>query len=134
MRYINLSTVLVLRLVSSNIHARFPTYEKMVEANLIFPEEAARLKAIDKILPNDSATIPITWAMTLIENARLEGKLFVSISICRDDCIMVSHKQTFPGNVGGSRFIYAPCGGSIFCASLEAWPVRHVAPVPLCQC
>ena len=81
MRYVNLSTVLVLRLVSGQMRSRFPTYEKMVEANLIFPKEASRLKAIEKLLPDDVATIPIAWAMTLIENARLEGRLFVSIYI-----------------------------------------------------
>ena len=75
MRYVNLSTVLTLRLVSKAMRARFPTYDKMVEVELIFPEEASKLKAIEKIIPDDVATVPIAWAMTLVENARLEGKV-----------------------------------------------------------
>ena len=81
MRYVNLSTILVLRQVSSNMYDRYPTYEKMVDSSLLLPDEASRLKNIEKILPNDSATLPIAWAMKLLENARLEGKLYVSRSM-----------------------------------------------------
>ena len=79
MRYVNLSTVLVLRLVSTTMRARFPTYDSMVEANLLSHEEATRLREIDRIQPYDATSVPITWAMRLIENARNEGKITVSV-------------------------------------------------------
>ena len=43
MRYVNLSMVLVYRLVSTKVHARFPTYESLVQAKLMLPHEV-RLK------------------------------------------------------------------------------------------
>ncbi len=47
MRYVNLSTILVYRLVSLKVKARFPTYREMVEAKLILPHEVERLKKAD---------------------------------------------------------------------------------------
>ena len=79
MRYVNLSTVLVFRLVSCKVHVRFPTYKAMINANLMLPEEAARLRAIDKTTPHESTWIPFVWAMSLLQNARDEGKIIVSI-------------------------------------------------------
>ena len=43
MRYINLSTVLVYRLVSEKVMERFPDYESLVIAKLILPHEVERL-------------------------------------------------------------------------------------------
>jgi bestrophin-3 len=80
MRYVNLSTVLVYRLVSCKVHARFPTYESMIDANLMLPEEANRLKTIDQKTPHESTWIPFVWAMTLLQNARDEGKIIVSLN------------------------------------------------------
>ena len=48
MRYINLSHVLVFRLVSSKVRTRFPTYKSLVQAGLMLPGEDARLEAIDE--------------------------------------------------------------------------------------
>ena len=39
MRYVNLSIILVFRLVSTKVHARFPTYESLVEAKMMLPHE-----------------------------------------------------------------------------------------------
>ena len=39
MRYVNLSMFLVYRLVSTKVKARFPTYESLVEAKLLLPNE-----------------------------------------------------------------------------------------------
>ena len=77
MRYVNLSTVLVYRLVSVKVHARFPTYQSMIDAKLLLPQEAARLKAINQKTPHESTWIPFVWAMTLLRNARDEGKIIV---------------------------------------------------------
>ena len=79
MRYVNLSTVLVFRLVSSNVRERFPTYGTMIDANLLLPEEAERLKAIDKQTPHETTWIPFVWAMSLLQDARDKGKIKVSL-------------------------------------------------------
>lgn len=50
MRYINLSHVLVFRLVSSKVRDRFPTYRSLVDAGLMLPDEEGRLQAIDNRL------------------------------------------------------------------------------------
>ena len=47
MRYVNLSTVLVFRLVSTKVRDRFPTYASLVEAGLMLPGEDIRLAEID---------------------------------------------------------------------------------------
>ena len=44
MRYVNLSMVLVFRLVSTKVHARFPNYESLVEAKLLLPHEVRRFQ------------------------------------------------------------------------------------------
>ena len=37
MRYVNLSIVLVFRLVSAKVHARFPDYQSLIKAKLMLP-------------------------------------------------------------------------------------------------
>ena len=79
MRYVNLSTVLVFRLVSVKVHARFPTYKSMIDANLMLPDEAARLRAIDRKTPHESTWIPFVWAMALLQEARDEKRIQVGV-------------------------------------------------------
>ena len=81
MRYVNLSSVLVFRLVSYKVHARFPTYKAMIDANLMLPQEAARLSAIDNKTPHESTWIPFVWAMQLLQTARDEGKIIVNMKL-----------------------------------------------------
>ncbi len=75
MRYINLSTILVYRLVSTKVKSRFPTYREMVEAKLILPHEVDRLLAADAKTPHESTWTPILWAVKLLQRARSEGKI-----------------------------------------------------------
>ena len=75
MRYINLSTILVYRLVSTKVKSRFPTYKEMVEARLILPHEVDRLLTADAKTPHESTWTPILWAVKLLQRARTEGKI-----------------------------------------------------------
>ncbi len=75
MRYINLSIVLVFRLVSRKVHNRFPTYDALIEAKLLRKEEAERLRKVDQRTPHESTWTPILWALKLIQKARSEGKV-----------------------------------------------------------
>ena len=75
MRYVNLSTVLVYRLVSGKVMERFPDYESLVVAKLMLPHEVERLKRIDTKTPHESTWIPILWATQLLTRAHTEGKI-----------------------------------------------------------
>jgi hypothetical protein len=77
MRYVNLSTILVYRLVSAKVMTRFPDYDSLVEAKLMLPHEVTRLKKADKRTPHESTWTPILWAMKLLTRARIEGKITV---------------------------------------------------------
>ena len=74
-RYVNLSTILVFRLVAVKVHARFPTYGSLVEAKVLLPHEAERLEAVDRRTHHETTYIPILWAMNLIQTAREEGRI-----------------------------------------------------------
>ena len=77
MRYVNLSTILVFRLVSAKVHARFPDYNSMVRAKILLPHEKRRLDAIDERTPHETTYMPILWAMNLLQKARTDGKIKV---------------------------------------------------------
>ena len=66
MRYVNLSIILVFRLVSKKVMDRFPDYESLVEAKLMLPSEVKRLEKTDERTPHESTWAPISWAMKLI--------------------------------------------------------------------
>ena len=77
MRYINLSTVLVFRLVSTKVKARFPDYDSLVHAKLMLPIEVERMKKAEIQTPHESTWTPALWALKLLERARTEGKVKV---------------------------------------------------------
>ena len=79
MRYVNLSTVLVYRLVSEKVMDRFPDYESLIKAKLMLPNEVKRLEKTDEKTPHESTWTPILWAMKLLVRARLEGKIQVDL-------------------------------------------------------
>ena len=75
MRYVNLSTILVYRLVSPNVMERFPDYESLVAAKLMLPHEVERLKNCGLKTPHEMTWTPILWATKLLTRARMEGKI-----------------------------------------------------------
>ena len=77
MRYVNLSIVLVFRLVSTKVRARFPNYESLVNAKLMLPKEVERMKKCESETPHEATWTPILWALKLLERARTEGKIEV---------------------------------------------------------
>ena len=54
MRYVNLSTVLVFRLVAAKVHSRFPDYQSLIKAKILLPHEATRLAAVDARTPHET--------------------------------------------------------------------------------
>ena len=81
MRYINLSIVLVFRLVSKKVEARFPTYQSLVDAKLMLPHEVERLIRADIKTPHESTWTPILWALKLLERARSNGRIKTEAAI-----------------------------------------------------
>lgn len=81
MRYVNLSSVLVYRLVSKKVMCRFPDYQSLVDAKLMLPHEVSRLEKADEKTPHESTWTPILWAMKLLTRARIEGKITVEAPI-----------------------------------------------------
>ena len=81
MRYVNLSIVLVFRLVSTKVYQRFPTYQSLVEARLMLPHEVKRLIHADLRTPHESTWTPMLWALKLLERARTEGKITIEAPV-----------------------------------------------------
>ena len=80
MRYVNLSIVLVFRLVSTKVKARFPDYESLVNAKLMLAAEVKRMQKSEMQTPHEATWTPVLWALKLLERARSEGKIKVSFS------------------------------------------------------
>lgn len=75
MRYINLSIIFVYRLVSSKVHKRFPTFDSMVDAKVLLPQERDRLMQINEKSAFELTWVPISWALKAIQQARTTGKI-----------------------------------------------------------
>jgi len=75
MRYVNLSTILVYRLVSKKVKNRFPNMDSLVLAKLLLPHEAERLERVDFRTPHEATWTPILWALKLLCRARKLGKV-----------------------------------------------------------
>ena len=78
MRYVNLSIVLVFRLVSRKVKGRFPDYQSLLNANLMRSVEVDRMKRAEAQTPHEATWTPILWALKLLERARTDGKIQVS--------------------------------------------------------
>lgn len=74
-RYINLSFILVFRLVSHKVYQRFPNFQSLIDSKLLLEHEAKRLQHIDDKTPHESTWTPVLWALKLIQKARSENKI-----------------------------------------------------------
>ena len=59
MRYVNLSTILVYRLVSRKVMKRFPDFESLVDAKVLLPHELVRLNRLNEKTPHEITWLPI---------------------------------------------------------------------------
>ncbi|KAK7944982.1 hypothetical protein WMY93_000710 [Mugilogobius chulae] len=72
MRYANLSSVLILRSISTRVHRRFPTMQHIVEAGFMMPQE---LKLFDSLHSDyNKYWMPLTWFSNVASRAREEGE------------------------------------------------------------
>ena len=75
MRYVNLSNVLVYRLVTRKVEERFPNEQSLVDANLMLPDEAEKLKNCSENMLHEMTWLPIMWALKLLSKARRDKKI-----------------------------------------------------------
>ncbi|XP_062238838.1 bestrophin-3-like [Platichthys flesus] len=78
-RYVNLTSLLIFRSVSTAVCKRFPTMDHVVEAGFMTPEER---KVFDDIpSPHLKYWIPVVWFSNLASKARQEGRIQDSIDL-----------------------------------------------------
>ncbi|XP_078128765.1 bestrophin-3-like [Sander vitreus] len=78
-RYVNLTSLLIFRSVSTAVCKRFPTIDHVVEAGFMTPEER---KAFENIRsPHLKYWIPVVWFSNLATKAKQEGRIQDSIDL-----------------------------------------------------
>uniref|UniRef100_A0A3B3ZPV0 Bestrophin homolog n=1 Tax=Periophthalmus magnuspinnatus TaxID=409849 RepID=A0A3B3ZPV0_9GOBI len=78
MRYANLSSVLILRSISTRVHKRFPTLHHIVEAFMT----AQELQLFDSLHSDyNKYWMPLTWFSNLASRAREEGRVRDDIAL-----------------------------------------------------
>ncbi|CAG5926642.1 unnamed protein product [Menidia menidia] len=78
-RYINLTSLLIFRSVSTAVCKRFPTIDHVVEAGFMTPEERKVFENIRS--PHLKYWIPVVWFSNLASRARQEGRIQNSIDL-----------------------------------------------------
>ncbi|CAM4592516.1 unnamed protein product [Leuciscus chuanchicus] len=98
MRYANLSSVLILRSISTRVRKRFPTLEDIVEAGFMTSEELKKLNHLYSDF--NKYWMPLAWFANLASNARKEGRVKDDIALrllmdelnnYRSKCSMLFH-------------------------------------------
>ncbi|MBN3322645.1 BEST4 protein, partial [Atractosteus spatula] len=73
MRYANLSSVLILRSVSTRVRKRFPTMDHVVEAGFMTRDEQKKLESLYSDF--NKYWMPMVWFTNLVAQARREGRV-----------------------------------------------------------
>ncbi|CAB1346432.1 unnamed protein product [Coregonus sp. 'balchen'] len=79
MRYVNLTSLLIFRSVSTAVCKRFPTMEHVVEAGFMTPEERKIFDAVKS--PHLKYWIPVVWFTNMASKARTEGRIKDSVDL-----------------------------------------------------
>lgn len=75
MRYVNLSYVLILSMISTRVKKRFPTLEHMVDAGVMLPGEKKIFDDLNSRSSHHKYWMPLVWAGSVIARARKEGRI-----------------------------------------------------------
>ena len=81
MRYVNLSNVLVYRLVTRKVEERFPDEQSLIDANLMLPDEKEKLIEAKEKMPHEITWVPLMWALKLLSKARRDKKIDIEAPI-----------------------------------------------------
>ncbi|KAL0966988.1 hypothetical protein UPYG_G00303130 [Umbra pygmaea] len=79
MRYANLSSVLILRSISTRVRRRFPTLDHVVEAGFMTRLEHSKLQGLNSDF--NKYWMPLTWFTNLASVARQEGRIRDDIAL-----------------------------------------------------
>ncbi|XP_039624768.1 bestrophin-3-like isoform X2 [Polypterus senegalus] len=79
MRYVNLTSLLIFRSVSTAVCKRFPTMDHVVEAGFMTPEERKIFENLKS--PHLKYWIPVVWFGNLASKARKEGRIQDSVDL-----------------------------------------------------
>ncbi|XP_035490893.1 bestrophin-4 [Scophthalmus maximus] len=79
MRYANLSSVLILRSISTRVLKRFPTLEHIVEAGFMTTHELENFESLHSDF--NKYWMPLTWFSNLASRAREEGRVRDDIAL-----------------------------------------------------
>ncbi|XP_072529547.1 bestrophin-3-like [Salminus brasiliensis] len=79
MRYVNLTSLLIFRSVSTAVCKRFPTIDHVVEAGFMTPEERKIFENLKS--PHLKYWIPTVWFTNLASKARKEGRIQDSVDL-----------------------------------------------------
>ena len=103
MRYVNLSSVLTYRMVSTRVKKKYPSYSSLRgdggrQPKLIYQRELNRLMKAKDILEKADSDMrheltwtPVLWAMRLLETAKNEQK----IKVCNITTAHAAHSMLF---------------------------------------
>ncbi|XP_010890325.1 bestrophin-3 [Esox lucius] len=79
MRYVNLTSLLIFRSVSTAVCKRFPTMDHVVEAGFMTPEERKVFDAVKS--PHLKYWVPVVWFTNLASKARSDGRIKDSVDL-----------------------------------------------------
>jgi len=75
MRYVNLSYVLILAMISTRVKKRFPTLDHIVDAGVMLPNEKKIFDNLNSRSCHHKYWMPLVWAGSIIARARKEGRI-----------------------------------------------------------
>ncbi|KAE8741863.1 hypothetical protein FOCC_FOCC012611 [Frankliniella occidentalis] len=81
MRYVNLSLVLTLRMVSPRVKMRFPTMDHLVEAGLLQTNEMKIFEDLERKTNHPKYWMPLVWASGILTRARKENRITNDFSL-----------------------------------------------------
>ncbi|TMS02660.1 Bestrophin-3 [Larimichthys crocea] len=99
-RYVNLTSLLIFRSVSTAVCKRFPTMDHVVEAGFMTPEERKVFENVRS--PHLKYWIPVVWFTNLASKARQEGR--IQDSIVLQNILNVTHGITLNVSYSVSKY------------------------------
>ncbi|XP_076048194.1 bestrophin-2-like isoform X2 [Oratosquilla oratoria] len=97
LRYVNLTEVITLIMISPRVKKRFPTLEHLVDAGFLTPNEKKIFDDLDSKTAHPKYWMPLVWAGSIVTRARKEGRI-------RDDFAVktiIDEINRFRGLCGG---------------------------------
>nr|XP_045611052.1 bestrophin homolog 17-like isoform X1 [Procambarus clarkii]XP_045611055.1 bestrophin homolog 17-like isoform X1 [Procambarus clarkii]XP_045611056.1 bestrophin homolog 17-like isoform X1 [Procambarus clarkii] len=97
MRYVNLTELITLIMISPTVKKRFPTLDHLVEAGFMTSNEKKIFDALDEKTSHPKYWMPLVWAGSIVTRARKEGRI-------RDDFAVktiIDEINRFRGLCGG---------------------------------